>query len=38
VLDLRDISAARALEMVLPLWVRLWGTLQTPVVGFKIAM
>jgi len=37
VLDLGDISAARALEMVLPLWVRLWGILQTPNFGFKIA-
>jgi len=37
VLDLGDISAARALEMVLPLWIRLWGTLQTPMFGFKIA-
>ena len=37
VLDLGDISAARALEMILPLWVRLWGTLQTPIFGFKVA-
>lgn len=37
VLDLGDISAARALEMALPMWIRLWGTLQTPIFGFKIA-
>lgn len=36
VLDLGDISAARALEMVLPLWVRLWAILQTPIFGFKV--
>lgn len=36
VLDPGDISAARALEMVLPLWVRLWAILQTPIFGFKV--
>ncbi len=36
VLDLGDISAARALEMVLPLWVRLWAILQAPNFGFKV--
>ena len=27
ILDLGDISAARGMEMILPLWVRLWGVL-----------
>lgn len=36
VIDLGDISAARAMEMLLPLWVRLWGVLQTPVFGLKL--
>jgi predicted dinucleotide-binding enzyme len=36
VIDLGDITAARATEMLLPIWVRLWGILQTPVFGFKI--
>jgi predicted dinucleotide-binding enzyme len=36
VIDLGDISAARALEMYLILWVRLWGVLQTPLFNIKI--
>jgi predicted dinucleotide-binding enzyme len=36
VVDLGDISTARGVEMVLPLWVSLMGTLQTPVFNFKI--
>jgi predicted dinucleotide-binding enzyme len=37
VIDLGDLSAARAMEMMLPMWIRIWGTLQTPIFGFKIA-
>jgi hypothetical protein len=37
VIDLGDIRAARAMEMMLPIWIALWGTLQTPIFGFKIA-
>jgi len=37
VIDLGDLSAARAMEMMLPMWIRLWGVLQTPIFGFKIA-
>jgi hypothetical protein len=29
-------STARGAEMILPLWVRLWGMLQTPFFNFKI--
>ena len=36
VIDLGDITAARGIEMTLPLWVRLFGSLQTPMFGFKI--
>ncbi|MBL8147612.1 MAG: NAD(P)-binding domain-containing protein [Anaerolineae bacterium] len=37
VLDLGDLSAARGMEMMLPVWLRLWGALQTPMFGYKIA-
>jgi predicted dinucleotide-binding enzyme len=30
VIDLGDITAARGMEMYLPLWVRLFGALRTP--------
>lgn len=36
VLDLGGISAARSMEMYLPLWLGLWGALQTPNFNFKI--
>ena len=36
VIDLGDISAARGMEMYLPLWMRLMGTLGTP--SFNIAL
>jgi 8-hydroxy-5-deazaflavin:NADPH oxidoreductase len=36
-IDLGDIAAARGLEMVLPIWVRLMGTLHTRNFNFKIA-
>ena len=35
-LDLGDISAARGLEMILPIWLRLWGGLKTPLFNFKV--
>ena len=34
--DLGDITAARGLEMMLPLWVRLMVTFQNPIFNFKI--
>lgn len=37
VLDLGDITTARGVEMVLPIWVRMMGALQTPMFNFKIA-
>jgi 8-hydroxy-5-deazaflavin:NADPH oxidoreductase len=36
-IDLGDMTAARGLEMVLPVWVRLMGTLHTRSFNFKIA-
>ncbi|MFZ0389470.1 MAG: NAD(P)-binding domain-containing protein [Calditrichia bacterium] len=36
IIDLGDISNARGTEMLLPIWVRLYGALQTPMFNFKI--
>lgn len=36
VIDLGDISASRSMEMLLPMWLRLWGVFQTPLFGFKL--
>lgn len=36
VIDLGDISTARGTEMVLALWIRLMGALQTPLFNYKI--
>ncbi len=36
VIDLGDIAGSRGAEMFLPLWLRLWGTLQTPMMNMKI--
>ncbi len=36
VIDLGDISTARGTEMLLPIWLRLWGALGTPIFNFKI--
>jgi len=36
VVDLGDITTARGTEMLLPMWVRLWGALQTPAFNFKV--
>ena len=36
VIDLGDITAARATEMVLPIWLRLMGTLRTPMFNLKV--
>jgi predicted dinucleotide-binding enzyme len=37
VIDLGDITTSRGTEMLLPVWVRLWGALGTPMFNFKIA-
>jgi len=36
IIDLGDITTARGTEMILPLWVRLYGKLQTPFFNFHI--
>ena len=36
VIDLGDITTARGTEMLLPIWLRLMGTLGTPMFNFKI--
>ena len=36
IVDLGDLTAARGVEMLLPVWLRLFGALQTPVFNFKI--
>jgi predicted dinucleotide-binding enzyme len=35
--DLGDLSAARAMEMYLPIWLRLWGALGSGMFNIKIA-
>jgi hypothetical protein len=37
VIDLGDITTSRGAEMILPMWIRLWGALGTPMFNFKIA-
>jgi 8-hydroxy-5-deazaflavin:NADPH oxidoreductase len=36
VIELGDITTARGSEMLLPIWLRLWGALATPMFNFKI--
>lgn len=36
IIDLGDITGARAVEMYLPLWLRLYGTLQTPLININV--
>ncbi len=36
IIDLGDITTARGTEMILPLWVRLFGKLQTPFFNFHV--
>ncbi len=38
IIDMGDITTARGTEQILPIWIRLMGTLQTPVFNFKIVM
>jgi predicted dinucleotide-binding enzyme len=37
VIDLGDITTARSVEMILPLWLSLWGALGTPMFNFSVA-
>jgi predicted dinucleotide-binding enzyme len=36
IIDLGDITNARGAEQLLPIWVRLFGALQTPIFNFKV--
>lgn len=36
VIDLGDITMARGTEMLLPLWVRTWGAVKTPLFSFRV--
>ena len=36
VIDLGDVTTARGTEMMLPIWLRLFGALQKPIFNFKI--
>lgn len=38
IIDVGDITTARGTEQLLPIWVRLWGALQSPIFNFHIAM
>jgi 8-hydroxy-5-deazaflavin:NADPH oxidoreductase len=38
IIDMGDITTARGTEQILPIWVRLWGALQTPLFNFKIVV
>ena len=37
VIDVGDITSSRGTEMLLPIWLRLWGALGTPMFNFSIA-
>lgn len=37
IVDLGDITAARGTEMILPIWLRLWGLYQNHHLNFRIA-
>jgi 8-hydroxy-5-deazaflavin:NADPH oxidoreductase len=37
IIDLGSIESARGMELILPLWVNLWGVSGTPMFNFKIA-
>lgn len=36
IFDLGDITTARGTEMILPIWVRVWGATQNPMFSFKL--
>jgi len=36
IIDLGDISGARGMEMLLPIWLRTWGATKNGYFGFKI--
>jgi hypothetical protein len=36
IFDLGDITTARGTEMILPIWVRIWGAIKNPMFQFKL--
>jgi predicted dinucleotide-binding enzyme len=38
IVDLGDITTARGTEMLLPIWIRLWGVVGSPMFNFKLAL
>jgi predicted dinucleotide-binding enzyme len=36
IIDLGDITTARGTEMLLPIWIRLWGVVGSPMFNFKV--
>ncbi len=38
IIDVGDITTARGTEQLLPIWIRLWGALKTPMFNFKIVV
>ena len=36
IIELGDITTARGTEMMMPVWLRLWGSLKTPMFNYKI--
>jgi hypothetical protein len=36
VLDIGDLQGARAMEMIVPLWVRLYSAVGNPIFGIKV--
>ena len=36
IIDLGDMTTARGTEMMMPMWLRLWGSLKTPMFNYKI--
>lgn len=36
IMDLGDISSSRGMEMMLPIWLRIWGATKNGYIGFKI--
>ncbi len=38
IIDLGDITTARGVEMLMPIWLRLWPIMKTPMFNYKIVM
>jgi hypothetical protein len=36
IVDLGDITTARGAEMLVPIWLRVWGATQNPMFSFKL--